>query len=85
MSTGEKLSRGFTAYDILWHIDLLLCNDREANNETTAIARQQLRKYAKALEPLLGSGPRATMEILLEMVIFMWPAPRLFHSTDRVE
>jgi hypothetical protein len=46
---------------ILCHIDPLLGNDRETNNETTAIDTQQLRKYATVLEPLPGSGPRATM------------------------
>jgi hypothetical protein len=31
------------------------------------IAGQQLRKYATVLEPLLGSGPRTTMEVQLGM------------------
>jgi hypothetical protein len=35
------------------------------------IARQQLRKYATVLEPLLGSGPRSTMEVQLEAVFSM--------------
>jgi hypothetical protein len=48
------------------------------------IARQQLRKYATVLEPLLGSGPRATMEVQLEAVFSTWSAPRLYHSIDRV-
>jgi hypothetical protein len=47
------------------------------NNETTATARQQLRKYATVLEPLLGSGP------LLEAVLSMLSAPRLYFSTDK--
>jgi hypothetical protein len=55
---------------ILWHIDPLLGNDRKTNNETTVIARQQLRTV---LEPLLGSGPCATMEALLEAVFSMGP------------
>jgi hypothetical protein len=38
------------------HIDSLLANDSETYNEITATARQQLRKYATVLEPLLGSG-----------------------------
>jgi hypothetical protein len=59
----------------LWHIEPLLGSDRKTNNETTAIVRQHLRKYAKVLEPLLGSGPRATMEVLLEAVFSMWPPP----------
>jgi hypothetical protein len=58
---------------ILWHIDPLLGNDRDTNNETTAIARQQLRKYAKVLEPLLGSGQCVTMEVLLAAVFSMGP------------
>jgi hypothetical protein len=49
----------------------LLGNDRETNNETTTIAMQQLRKYATVLELLLGSRPRATMEVLLEAVFSM--------------
>jgi hypothetical protein len=57
--------------NILWHIDPLLGNDGEANNETMVITMQQLRKYATVLEPLLGSGPRATMEVLLEAVFSM--------------
>jgi hypothetical protein len=40
---------------VLWHIDMLLVNGCEMN-DTTAISRQQLRKYATVLEPLLGSG-----------------------------
>jgi hypothetical protein len=34
--TGNKIYR-----KILWHIDPLLGNDRETNNETTAVARQR--------------------------------------------
>jgi hypothetical protein len=45
----------------LWHIEKLLGNDRETNDETAAIAGQQLRKYATVLEQLLGSGPRANI------------------------
>jgi hypothetical protein len=48
-------------------------------------ARQQRRKYATVLGPLLCSGPRTTMEEMLEAVFSMWSAPRLYHSTDRVE
>jgi hypothetical protein len=47
-------------------IDPLLGKDRK--NETTATARQQIRKYARVLKQLLDSGQRATMEILLEAV-----------------
>jgi hypothetical protein len=55
---------------ILWHIhvDPFLSNDRETNNMTTAVAMQQVRKYATVLEPLLGDGPHAKMETLLEGV-----------------
>jgi hypothetical protein len=59
---------------ILRHIDPLLGNDRETNKELTAISMQQLRKYATVPEPLLGRGPRATMEVLLEAVLSMWSA-----------
>jgi hypothetical protein len=66
---------------MLWHIDPLLGNDCETN-ETTAITRQQLRKYVKVLEPLLGNIPRSTMGVLLEAVFSMWSAPGLYHSID---
>jgi hypothetical protein len=66
------------------HVDPLIGKDGETNNETAAFARQQLWKYAIVLEPLLGSGPRATMEVLLEALFCMWSAPRIYHSTDRV-
>jgi hypothetical protein len=44
----------------LWHIDQLLGNDRETNNETTTTAMLQLHEYATV--------PRATVEVLLEAV-----------------
>jgi hypothetical protein len=53
-------------------MDPLLGNEGETNN-TVAIARQQLRKYATVLEPFLCSGPYTTMEILLEAVFSMDP------------
>jgi hypothetical protein len=56
---------------VQWHTDPLLGNDCETNNDTTVIARQQLCKYATVLEPLLGSGPHTTMEVLLEAVFSM--------------
>jgi hypothetical protein len=62
----------------------LLGNDRETNNDKTAISMQQLCNYAILLEPLLGSGLRATVEVLLEEVFSTWSALRLYHSTDRV-
>jgi hypothetical protein len=65
----KEKSYGESLY-ILWHIDPLLGNDSE-RNEITAIARQQLRKYATGLEPVLGSGTRAIMEVLLEAVLSM--------------
>jgi hypothetical protein len=37
----------------MWHIDPLLDKDRETCNDTTAIARQQLHKYATVLECLI--------------------------------
>jgi hypothetical protein len=74
----------FRGHKILCYIDPLLDNDRETNNETSAIAMQQLRKYATGLELLLGSGPSATIEVLLEVVFYMFSPPRLYHSTDRV-
>jgi hypothetical protein len=56
---------------ILWHVDPLLGNNRKTKNKSIAIAMQQLRKYATILEPLLGSCPLATMEVLLEAVFSM--------------
>jgi hypothetical protein len=70
---------------ILWHIDPLLGNERETNNETTAIAMQQLRKCPTVLEHLLSSGPSATMVIMLEAVFYICSAQRIYHSTDSVE
>jgi hypothetical protein len=46
------------------------------------IVRQQLRKHATVLEPLLGSSLRATMGVQLEAVFSMWSAPRLYHAID---
>jgi hypothetical protein len=63
----------------------MLGNDRETNSETAVIASQQRCKYAILLEPLLGSGPRATMEMLLEAMFSMWSVPRLYQATDRVQ
>jgi hypothetical protein len=69
----------------IMHINSLLGNDRETNNETTAIAMQQLRKYATVLETLLSSSPRATLGVLLEAVCSMLSALSLYLSTDRVQ
>jgi hypothetical protein len=82
---GKEKMVSLCARIILWLIDPLLSNDRETNNETTDIVRQQIRKYAAVLKLLLGNCPRATLEVLLEAVLSMWPAPRLYHSTGRVQ
>jgi hypothetical protein len=55
---------------IVWHIDPLRGNDRETNNATTAIARQQLSKYATILATLVGSGQRETMESTVGSGVF---------------
>jgi hypothetical protein len=55
----------------MWHFDPFLENDCEINNETTVIAMQELRKLATLLKSLLGSGPRVTMEVMLESVFSM--------------
>jgi hypothetical protein len=70
---------------ILWHTDLLLHNDHETNNKTMAIAMQQLCKYSAVQGLLLGSSPRTTMEVLLGAVFYMWSAPKLYFSTNRVQ
>jgi hypothetical protein len=70
---------------ILWHISPLLGNDRETSNETTAIVKQELRKYETVLEPLLVSGLRTTMDVLLEAMFSVWSVPRLYHLTDGVQ
>jgi hypothetical protein len=75
----------FSYHDFKRHIDALLGNCRETDNETMAIAMRQLRKYATLLEPLLGSGPRTTLEVLSEAVFSVWSTPRLCHSTNRPE
>jgi hypothetical protein len=72
-------------YFILWLVDPLLDNDSETNNQTMAIAMQQLGKYTTVLEPLLRSGLHITLEVQLGAVFSMWSAPRLHHSTDRVK
>jgi hypothetical protein len=54
----------------LWNIDPLLGNDSETNKETTAIGRQQRRKYGTVLESFLDSGLPSTMEVLLVAVFF---------------
>jgi hypothetical protein len=51
----------------------MLGNDRETNNKTMAIARQQLCKYAIVLELLLGSSLCAPMEVLFEAVFSVDP------------
>jgi hypothetical protein len=65
----------FTAFvfKILWHIHPLPGNDRETNNETMAIARQQLHKYETVLQPLLGSGPHTKMEVLWKRCFLCGP------------
>jgi hypothetical protein len=47
-----------------------------------AIAMQQLCKYTTVLEPLRGSSPRTTMEVLLEAVFSVSSTLRLYHSTN---
>jgi hypothetical protein len=69
----------------LWHIDPLLGNYHDTNNERMTTDRQQLREYATVLEPLLGSGPPTTMEVLLEAVLSMWSTLRLNHPTKRLQ
>jgi heme O synthase-like polyprenyltransferase len=68
-----------TVLIIIWHINPLLDHDRDKpiarrrprNNVTTAIARQQLFKYATVLEPVLGIDQHATIEVLVEAVFSM--------------
>jgi hypothetical protein len=35
-------------------------------------------------QTLLGSGPRASMQVVLDAVFSVWSDPRLYNSTDRV-
>jgi hypothetical protein len=69
-----------TSMYVSWHVDSLLGNDRQSN-ESTAISRQQLCKYATLLKSLLGSGLHATKKVLLRVVFSMWSTPKLYHST----
>jgi hypothetical protein len=55
----------------------LLGYDSQTNNETTAIAMQQFRKYARVRVPLLRRGTRTAIE-LLEAVFSMQSVPRCF-------
>jgi hypothetical protein len=57
----------------MWHVDRLLGNDRQTNNETMTIAMQHICKYTTVLEPLLGSGLCTTMSVLLEAVFSTGP------------
>jgi hypothetical protein len=82
-SARKAKKKGNYGSKILWHIYPLLGNDRKTN-EIKALARQQLLKYATVLEPLLGSGLRATMEVLLEAVFSVWSTSRLHHTTSTV-
>jgi hypothetical protein len=50
-------------------MDPLLGNDLETN-ETTAIATQQLGKYAVVLEPLLSIYLQATIKLLFGSGVF---------------
>jgi hypothetical protein len=56
------------SFMLMWHIDPLLGNDRETNNETRDVVKQ-----------------RPALEVLLEAVFPVWPAPRLCHAIDRVQ
>jgi hypothetical protein len=50
-SPSSELYGDTAKITILSHTDPLLGNDSETNNDTTAIARQQLREYATVMEP----------------------------------
>jgi hypothetical protein len=65
----------------LWHVGQIVKQQLWNKTETTAITRQQIRKYTTVLESLLGSGLLATMEVLLPL----WSAPRLYHSAIKFE
>jgi hypothetical protein len=64
---------------IFWHIDHLLGNDVETNNETTVIAMEHLHTYATKLRPACSNGTT------VESGVFYVSALRLYHSTNRVE
>jgi hypothetical protein len=51
----------------------MLGNDYETNKQTTIIAVQRIHNLAVLLEELLGSGPHASMEVLLEAVFSVGP------------
>jgi hypothetical protein len=65
-----KLCAIHTALWVLSHIDPLLGNDHETNYETTTVARYRC---------VPNNG------INVAAVLSMWSAPRLYHSTDRVQ
>jgi hypothetical protein len=46
---------------------------------------QRMRKKTTRQQPLLGSDKRATKEVLLDVVLSILYAPRLYYSTDRIE
>jgi hypothetical protein len=75
--------REWYIWRILWHVDLLLDNDRETKNETMVTARQQLHKYTTVLELLLDNGPRVTIKVLFEVVFLCGPLRRyITRSTE---
>jgi hypothetical protein len=48
-----------------------VARQRPRKKKTTVISMQQIRKYPTELKPLLGSGPRATVKVLLEAVVYV--------------
>jgi hypothetical protein len=65
----DLIANGVRGLKVLWRIDPLLGNDRETNNQTTAVAMQR---------PALNSGS------LLEAVFSMWSGPRLYHAINKI-
>jgi hypothetical protein len=67
--------------EAVWHIDPLLGNNRKTRR-WPLLGNSFLN--VTVLEPLMSSGLRTTIEVLLEAVSSMWSALRLYHLTNQV-
>jgi hypothetical protein len=59
--------RDLFIYNILAHTDPFIGNEHKTKNEKMATDMQQDHKHANLLEPLLGSSPCTTMEVVFSM------------------
>jgi hypothetical protein len=72
---------------ILWHIDPLLANDRETNNETTAVVRKQPACQWTSWKAVSSVGfvlmaANTTMDTTMGMVLPVWFMPRCYKQDN---